>query len=66
MRFKTVRLMAICNGPKWIISVSGGFRLLQMVLKPVTERCASENARPPMEVDCEVSYWLERGTKHSL
>ena len=29
------------------ISVSGGFRLLQMVLKPVIRRCANEDVGPP-------------------
>ena len=47
MRFKTVRLMAICNGSKQTISVSGGFRLLQMVSEPDIEWCDSEDAGPP-------------------
>ena len=46
MHFKTVRLTAIRNGSKRTISNSGGFGLLQMVLEPDTERCASEDAGP--------------------
>ena len=45
MCFKTVRLMAIRNGPKLTISTSGGFRLLQMVLELDTVWCAREDAR---------------------
>ena len=42
--------------------------LLQMVSKPDTERCASEDTRPLNGggEDCEISLRLERGTKHSL
>ena len=47
MRFKIVSLTAICNGPKRIISFSCGPGLLQMVSKPDTGRCASEDAGPP-------------------
>ena len=36
----------ICNGLKQTISAGGGFELLQMVLEPDTERCASEDAGP--------------------
>ena len=44
MYFKIVRLTAIRNGPKRTISASGGLGLLQMVSKPDTGRCASEDA----------------------
>ena len=66
MGFKIARLTAICNESKRTIFASGGFRLLQMVLELDTGQCVSENVRPLMEVDCEVSHRLERGTKHSL
>ena len=33
MRFKAMRLMVICNGLKWTISVSGRLELLQIVLE---------------------------------
>ena len=36
----------ICNKPKRIISTNGGLGLLQMVSKPDTGRCASEDAGP--------------------
>ena len=51
---------------KRIISTSGRLMLLQMVSKPNTEWCASVDARSPKEVDCEITHWLERWTKHSL
>ena len=66
MRFKTVRLTAIRNGPKRIISVSGRLWLLQMVLELGSKQCAREDVGPPRGVDCEISYRLERGTKYSL
>ena len=47
------------------ISVSGGLGMFQMVSELDIERCASEDAGP-LGVDCEISYRLERGTKHSL
>ena len=46
MCFITVRLTTIRNVPKWTISVSGGFELLQMVLELDTEWCASEGVGP--------------------
>ena len=49
MRFKTVRLMTIRNGPKKTISASGGLELLQMVSKPDTGRCASKDTVPQEE-----------------
>ena len=52
----------IRNGPKRIISVSGGLGLSE----PNTRRCANEDTGPPRRVDCEISYRLERGTKYSL
>ena len=55
----------IRNGLKWTMSVSGVLGLLQMVSESDTERCAREDARP-QGVDCEISHWLERGTKHSF
>ena len=66
MRFRIVRLMAICNGLKWTIYASGGLELLQMVLEPDTGWCGSEDVGPLKGVDCEISHRLERGTKHSL
>ena len=44
----------IRNGQKWTISDSGGLRLLQMISKPGTKRCASKTAGPPRGVDCEI------------
>ena len=40
--------------------------LLQMVSKLVIGQCVSEDTGPSKEVDCEISYRLEIGTKHSL
>ena len=39
-----MRLTTIRNGLKRIISISGGFELLQMVLEPDMGQCASKNA----------------------
>ena len=44
--FKPMRLTAIHNGPKRIISVSGGLGLLQMVLEPDIKRCVNEDVGP--------------------
>ena len=49
-----MRLTATCNELKWILSVSGGFGLLQMISKPDTGRCVNEDTKPIMEVDCEI------------
>ena len=46
MRFKTLR-----ENPKKKISASGGFRLLQMVSKPNTGRCASKEDEPRRGMD---------------
>ena len=46
----------IRNGPKRIISVSGGLGLSE----PNTRRCANEDTGPPRRVDCEIPHWLER------
>ena len=54
----------IHNGPKWTISASSKFRLLQMILEPDIGRCANKDAGPK-GVDCDISHWLERGAKHS-
>ena len=56
----------ICNGPKWIISISGGLGLLQIILEPGTEWCASEDAGPPREVDCDPTLVGEGNNAHSL
>ena len=56
-----MRLTAICNGLKRTISTSGELGLLQMVLEPDTEWCASEDAGLLRGVDCEIPRWLERG-----
>ena len=61
-----MRLTAIRNEPKRIVSISLGLGLLQMVLEIDTEQCASKDVGPPREVDCEIPYRLERGAKHSL
>ena len=37
-----------------------------MVLEPDTGWCASKDAGPPREVDCEIPHRLERRTKHCL
>ena len=63
---KTVRLTALRNGPKRIISASGGLGLLQMVSEPNTGWCASKDAGPPKGVDCEIPRRFDRGPKHSL
>ena len=60
MRFKTVKLTAIHNGPKRTISANSGLGLLQMVSEPDTGRCVNENAKHPRRVDCEISHWSER------
>ena len=56
----------IRNRPKWTISVSGGFGMLQIVSESNTGWCASEDAGPLRRVDCEIPPRLERGMKHSL
>ena len=61
-----MRLTAIHNGPKRTTSASGGIGLLQMVLELDNGRCASKDVGLPMGVNCEISHWLERGTKYSL
>ena len=61
-----MRLTAIRNGPKRIMSASGGLGLLEIVSELGTEQCASEDAVSPREVDCEIPLRLERGTKHFL
>ena len=66
MRFKTLRLIAMCNELKRTISASGGLELLQMVSEPNTGWCANEDVGLPRGVDCEIPHRLERGTKHSL
>ena len=50
----------IRNEPKRTIFASSGLGLLQMVSESDTKQCTSEDA------GCEISYQLERGTKHSL
>ena len=58
--FKTVRLTAIRNRLKRIISTSGELEPLQMILKPDTKRCASDDAGPLRGVDCEIHIgWRE-------
>ena len=52
----------IRSGSKRTISVSGGLGRLQMVLEPVTERCAREDAGPSKRVDCEIPHRMEKGT----
>ena len=59
-----MRLTAIRNERKQTISSNSGHGLLQMVLEPNTGWCASKDAGPPREVDCEISHRLERGAKH--
>ena len=46
MCFKTVKLMAICNGPKGTIFTNAEFGWLQMVSEISIKRCASEDAGP--------------------
>ena len=48
--FKTLRLTAICNEPKRIISTSSGLGLLQMISESNIERCASKDAQDPTSV----------------
>ena len=59
MHFKTVRLMAINNGPKRTIFTSSRFELLHMVSELDTGWCASEDARLPKRVDCEIPHQLK-------
>ena len=61
-----MRLTTIRNGSKQIISTSGEFDVLQMILESNIKRCASENARLPRRVDCEISHQLERRTYGNL
>ena len=58
--------MTIRNGPKRIIFASGGLGLLQMVSKPDIGWCDNEDAGPSKGVDCEILYWLKKGTKYFL
>ena len=46
MRSKNLEERPKRESPKKIILVSGGLGLLQMVLKPDTGLCASEEAKP--------------------
>ena len=62
-RFKTVRLTTIHNKQKQTIFASDGLGLLQMVLKPNTAWCTSEDTGPSRGVDCEIPHRLEKGTK---
>ena len=55
-----------CVLQKRIIFASGGLELLQMVSESDTGQYSSEDVESIKGVDCEVSYRLERGTKHSL
>ena len=59
-------LTAIRNGSKWMIFVSGGLGLVQMVSELDNGWCANEDAGPSRGVDCEIPHQLERRTKHSL
>ena len=54
------------ESPKKIISASGKIELLQMVSEPNTGRYVSKDIGPPRGVNSEISYRLERRTKHSL
>ena len=62
---RRMRLTVIRNGSKWTISASNGLELLQMVSKPNTEWCTSEDAGSK-GVDCEIPRQLERRIKHFL
>ena len=64
MHFKTVRQTRIRNGPKWAISTSGGLGLLQMILE-LDISSVPARTLAPKAMNCEISYWLERRTKHS-
>ena len=60
-----MRLTAIRNGPKRIISASGELGRLQMVSEPNTGRCASEDAGP--QGGCTVRSHIDwRGDKAFL
>ena len=37
-----------------------------MISELVAEQCASKDIGPLRGVDCEISHWLERGTKKPL
>ena len=49
--------MTICNGPKQIISTSGEFELLSMVLEPGFEGCASEDTGPQWGGLWDLTSW---------
>ena len=66
MHFKNLEGRLGRESPKRIIYASGGLKSLEMVSEPDTGRCASKDAGPSGEVDCEIPRQLERGTKHSL
>ena len=51
-----MRLTTIRNGAKQIISTSGGFERLQMILELDTEQCVNEDAGLSGTVDCEISH----------
>ena len=65
MRFKTLRGKSGMESSMRTTSASG-LGLLQMILEPDTGRCASEDVGLLRGVDCEISHWLERKTKHCL
>ena len=48
------------------VTGQSGQYLLAMVLEPDIERCANDDAGPPIGVDCEIPHRLERVIKHFL
>ena len=55
--------MRIRNGPKQMLSTSGGFELLQMVSEPDTRPCANKNVGYPKRMDLLLQMVLEPNTR---
>ena len=66
MHFKNVEGRPKRESLMRTIFASGRVGLLQMVSELDTGRCASKDAGPQREVDCEIPHRLERRTEHSL
>ena len=63
---KTMRLMEYVTSQSGQYLLAAGFELLQMVSEPDIGRCASEDAEPSREMDCEILHRLEIGMKQFL
>ena len=59
-------IVSKCNKLKYIVSISGELRLLQIISEPITLWCVNEDVVPLKQVDCKISRQLYRETMHSL